>query len=1058
MAGLLKRVISRVFPKQVSETFELETVRPSALGYRLRASANLEDGLRPTTAVDEQGRFQVDGVTYKLNPASWEARQRIAGRASVRPGVGELMFAGEQDEERLLTLLAASPEIRVRTQADKLLRREELPLRVVVDFDPESGESTASLSSGGRPLSLPAEGAIGPVLEREGAWYRVTAAQRELLDRLGRLAPQADAEGRYRFGAASTPELIPHLRSRSDVDLSPSASEVHVVKQPLKPAVRLEEAIDQSLRVTPAWEGPKEGMLIDPVSLAPAGEHRYRDGSTFYCAPGETDATFDSLLQSGGGTQRVEPSDAPDFLVGSPKGPGSAVRRIWDGPAVHVDNTAPEIYLDVELDSGGLNREAVVEGPAARALYKPGGERPTGSWQRTDQTYFRVPSPEQQKDADEAHGRITGTDEIAEYLNALSSGGNERGRRPRVRPGPRARDARTDPYPATKVSSSVDIEPDEAGLRVRISYDGEAATIPHVALGRLPRNQKWFRDGDGFQKIDWRAFNQIEKAVEALGGEESDGAYKFPSYLFEEIVSRFGTLGLVEETELFGRWRQRVLDFEKIDRLELPVSLRSEWRPRIGASGEHLGIRPYQQKGYEWLCFLKKYGFGGILADEMGLGKTVQALLTVARYKEDKKRWCSLIITTKGAMSHWEKDARQFFDGLAVERWERLERSVAAAKPSRVEQKYDVLLVNYEKVLADVEYISKLRFRFIFFDEAQRMKNPSSKRRLAVCRLKAEARIAVTATPVETRLRDIWSIFDVTMKGKLGTEAEFVVKYEPQRNTKDLNDRVAPFVLRRTKSMPEIGSQLPGKSHRDRECEMEAQQRALYESIRSGGRKYVEELTKRKAAGNLHIFTLLTQLLQTCLHPSIVDRGSRDHKRSGKAIVALDLIEELLADSSNRILVFSRFVEAIKLLEEWTAPIASRVDSETRTFMGATSSVQRDLIVERFNDKTSRQRVMFISLQAGGVGLNLAAANHVIHFDRWWNPAVEWQAEDRAYRMNSERPVTVHRITTSDSIEERVAELIEQRTGLVRDIMDPQVAMEKLITRDELLRIFGIKA
>lgn len=1052
MAGLLRRLWSRVFPKRVDERFELELVRPEALAYQLRPTIAVDGRQVPSPRVSASGKLVLDGTTYRLSRESLDARERLRHRLR-RPESGvEPLFSGTEEEEQLRTLLAASPEISVPSSARALLDRPEAPFTFDLDFDSERGDMLLSVKLAGDAFSLP-DKSMGPVVSVGERWYSVTSSQREILDRVVQSNPKRSEGGQYRLSAALTPELLPELRERADVETSPAAEGVSVTNTSAVPTFELAESDDGSLLVSPKLELAPDSVLFDTADVIPVTENWQRAGSNYFRTPEVSDETFQRFSDTGYRRMAVAPGNVPDFLSGPPSGPSEVVRKRWVGPALEVDAKPAEAFVSADLDAAGaLQRSGWLADGEGKTLM-PLQELPAGShWVRSDRRFIRVPDERSLSSIRKESGALAGDDEIADFLIEREKTSE---RKRQIRLGARAKEIRIDPLPAGAITAALDFNEGDNTVRARVGYQGGALTISQSVVRSLPPGQRYVRQGDRFQRIDRPALARVERIAEQLGGVETDEGFSFPAYLFEEVISQFSGLGFLEKGELFKKWLERLADFDQIEPVPLPSALRAEWQPRM-SDGRAIGIRTYQQKGYHWLTFLKKYGFGGVLADEMGLGKTVQVLMAIARSKEQHGRWCSLVITAKSALGHWEKDARTFFDGLAVRRWADLQRSIAAARPGTVEQGYDVLIVNYERVRSDIEFLDKLRFRFVIMDEAQRTKNPESQTHRAVRRLRAETKISVTATPVETRLRDLWSLFDIMMRGKLGTEGQFVARYEPRKNLEDLSRRIRPFLLSRKKSMPEIELQLPGKSYRDRDCEMSQEQRKLYDSIRSGGRAYVLEATRSKPSGDLHIFELLLRLQQICLHPALVYGGDTSASRSGKASAVLELLGELLEEPENRILVFSRFVEAISLLQSWSQGLLERTGVSSFALIGATDSKSREEMIELFNSRTSRDRIMFVSLRAGGVGVNLQAANHVVHFDRWWNPAVEWQAEDRAYRMNSQRPVTVHRITTLDSIEERIAAVLEGRASLVRDVMDPQTAIEKLVTREELLRIFGV--
>jgi len=604
--------------------------------------------------------------------------------------------------------------------------------------------------------------------------------------------------------------------------------------------------------------------------------------------------------------------------------------------------------------------------------------------------------------------------------------------------GKRAAQASVDTVPAAS-RFTVEIDRETGRVVVRPSFTGEAATFTFEELDHVPWDRRYFRRGDRFQRIDREGVATLRKETREMGGSDDGRALLFPASLVADVTRKLTLLGEVDESALAKRLRELVLSANVIERVPVPAAL----------SASHT-LREYQRHGLDWLDFLAANGLGGVLADDMGLGKTLQTLSVVARRIEVEGRRPSLVVCPASLLSNWRKDAAKFYPSLRV----------ALVKGSRRRALYDqrlldgevdLLVASYETARADVDELRALSFRFLVFDEAQRFKSPSSKLWKAVKQLSGDCKLALSGTPVETRLRDLWAITAVALPGYLGSESQFERAYELTRDTAALAMRMKPFLLHRRKTTPEIAAELPPKIVMpSRECTMTRPQRALYdeyvEAAKPEIRKAVEAEEFKLTA---NVLATLTRLKQICGHPAVIGKESAG---SGKFDEFLSLLGELLEDGENRVLVFSQYVSVVELL---AAALAKR-DVAPLTLTGSHDAATRDDAVEAFNDPLGPSRVLLLSLRAGGVGLNLQAANHVVHYDRWWNPAVERQAEDRAHRLGQRKTVVVHRFLTTGSIEERIEEILAEREDLIGEVLDEHESVRKTITREDLIAIFGL--
>jgi SNF2 family DNA or RNA helicase len=451
-------------------------------------------------------------------------------------------------------------------------------------------------------------------------------------------------------------------------------------------------------------------------------------------------------------------------------------------------------------------------------------------------------------------------------------------------------------------------------------------------------------------------------------------------------------------------------------------------------------LRPYQQAGHDWLRFVSSLGLGACLADDMGLGKTVQILSLLLSIKEEGKLPArpSLLVLPASLLGNWKAEMERFAPTLSAcfihpSESEVGEISTIAAKPEKALASLDVVATTYGMLLRH-GWLLDMEWRLVILDEAQAIKNPSARQSRAVKKLKSEARLALTGTPVENRLSDLWSLFDFLSPGLLGSAEKF------KRFVKALDDRedqsyaplrnlVSPYILRRLKTDKSIISDLPDKTETKVFCGLAPEQAALYA-------RSVDELkhTLKTVEGIKRRGLVLSYLLrfkQICNHPSqLSGDGEFDPGKSGK-FDRLKAICDEIASRQERVLVFTQFRE---MTEPIAAFLAELFGQPGLVLHGGTAVARRKGIVDTFQQVGGPPFVV-LSLKAGGTGLNLTAASHVVHFDRWWNPAVENQATDRAYRIGQHRNVLVHKFVCRGTIEEKIDKLISEKTELSEEIL-----------------------
>ena len=470
-------------------------------------------------------------------------------------------------------------------------------------------------------------------------------------------------------------------------------------------------------------------------------------------------------------------------------------------------------------------------------------------------------------------------------------------------------------------------------------------------------------------------------------------------------------------------------------------------------------LRPYQEKGIRWLWLLSNLGLGACLADDMGLGKTLQVLSLLLSLKKaggKKRRRPSLVVVPASLLANWKAEIARFAPTLEAvylhpSEMRKDDLAAAAADPGPLLRSIDVILTTYAMGLRQA-WLLDLEWRLVVLDEAQNIKNPGARQTRMVKKLKSEARIALTGTPVENRLSDLWSLFDFLCPGLLGTSRRFktfvkALEKQPQDRFAPLRNLVRPYILRRLKTDRNVIADLPLKTEVKAFCGLGKNQAALYKKSVGELAALLEDTSGIKRRGLVLAF--LMRFKQICNHPShFLGDGEYDPGQSGKFGRLGEICEEIAA-RQEKVLVFTQFREMTEPLARHLAGIFGR---EGLILHGGTPVGKRRRLIEVFQEEQGPP-FFVLSLKAGGTGLNLTAASYVIHFDRWWNPAVENQATDRAFRIGQERNVLVHKFVCRGTVEEKIDALIEEKTGLARDVVEG--GAEKMLTEmesEELIR------
>ncbi|MEG3435747.1 DEAD/DEAH box helicase [Pannus brasiliensis CCIBt3594] len=450
-------------------------------------------------------------------------------------------------------------------------------------------------------------------------------------------------------------------------------------------------------------------------------------------------------------------------------------------------------------------------------------------------------------------------------------------------------------------------------------------------------------------------------------------------------------------------------------------------------------LRPYQKKGVSWLNFLEQWGLGACLADDMGLGKTPQLIAFLLSLQErDLLENPVLVVCPTSVVNNWEREVKKFAPKLSVLLHHGEKRSKGKTFAREVQNKA-LVITSYPLVYRDATTLGSIEWRGVVLDEAQNIKNPDAKQSKAVRELPAGFRVALTGTPVENRLSELWSILDFLNPNFLGNKSFFqrrfaipIEKYGDRQSLHSLRSLVRPFILRRLKTDKSIIQDLPEKQEMNVFCGLSKEQADMYQALASETLQKIESSEGIQRRGL--ILTLLMQLKQICNHPAQFLKENRleSGNRSGKLLRLEEMLEELV-EEGDRALIFTQFAEWGKLLQPY---LQKKLKREVLFLYGSTKQKERVEMVDRFQNDPDGPPIFILSLKAGGTGLNLTRANHVFHVDRWWNPAVENQATDRAFRIGQKRDVQVHKFICTGTLEERINDMIESKKQLAEQTVD----------------------
>lgn len=550
-------------------------------------------------------------------------------------------------------------------------------------------------------------------------------------------------------------------------------------------------------------------------------------------------------------------------------------------------------------------------------------------------------------------------------------------------------------------------------------------------LNSVALRKSFYRKPDGdFFKLDFSDFS-LPDLVNSLGFDINDiknGKKTIPEYN-ALYLSGLKNKGIIETSKEFDL----LIDSIKNTSISIP---------------EHIDkvLREYQRDGVHWLAQLSAYGFGGILADDMGLGKTLQVIAFSMSVKRSKP---VLVVTPSSLTYNWQNEIAKFAPeakSVIIEG----QKSVRSSLLKDIAE-YDFVITSYPLMRRDMELYQKKEFSYFFIDEAQYIKNPRTINAKSVKKIKADGFFAITGTPIENSLSELWSIFDFIMKGYLYSYKDFtktfqysIMKEEDKGKIEELKRKIRPFILRRMKK--DVLKELPKKIENTVYCGLEPEQKRMYKAYLKVARNEITYMTDLNRENRTRILSLLMRLRQICCHPRLFDANFKDE--SGKLLLFNELVTSA-TEAGHKILVFSQFTSMLAIIKE----NLEQLGISYFYLDGSTPSDERTVLANKFN--SGERDVFLISLKAGGTGLNLTGADMVIHYDPWWNPAVMNQASDRAHRIGQKKAVQVIKLAAKGTIEEQIIKLQDKKKELADDIIKENSTLLSGLTKEELLSVFS---
>lgn len=591
----------------------------------------------------------------------------------------------------------------------------------------------------------------------------------------------------------------------------------------------------------------------------------------------------------------------------------------------------------------------------------------------------------------------------------------------------------------------VTVSKDSRGwLDFKINYDANGYQLPSKLALQANKNGERFIQVDPLTwvKVDTSAIEKTEKKIKELEAILTENGYRLPASEFaslEEFIDAIGGLSILDAA--YKEFIDQLTGFQA----DQKFSFSDEFEKHLLLSG--ISLRPYQRAGIHWLNWLRMNQLHGVLADDMGLGKTLQSLAVLRlAYDETKSKNHSLVVAPKSVLIHWEREIQRVFAFM---------RTYVYHGPGRNRRFFNstipyIFITTYETVTRDIDFLDKIPFNYLILDEATRIKNPDARRSQAIKALNAQHRLALSGTPVENKPSELWSLFDFLMKGHLGKHGTFINVFEnsimsgDSEPAKKLGRRIKPFLLRRKKE--DVASDLPPKIITTEWVNLSEEQRNLYGAMQDQINRLRNSILQGDQVNyTANILPVLLRLKQICDHPALVTQEAEPIMgRSEKFDAIIDKVEEIV-ENGDKVIIFSHFLNMITLLENVLKKrkhLYIRIDGSTN---------QRQPLIDMFNN--GKTNIALLSLMAAGYGINLTGANHVIHADRWWNPAVEDQATDRAHRIGQTKTVFVWHFLTTGTLEEKIDQLLTNKRNIAGQIMNAASAGDHKWSKEDLLEL-----
>jgi SNF2 family DNA or RNA helicase len=718
------------------------------------------------------------------------------------------------------------------------------------------------------------------------------------------------------------------------------------------------------------------------------------------------------------------------------------VKESEDSKKLTIHETPPERRAEIHYEAGkGLVITTGYGLPGSNETIPKSALEPTpdGEYIRVGNSFFPAPEEKspQVREWIEAERIYVGTDDIPEFfkrdLVLIKSN-----------------------FKALLTEEAESLTIVEQGFQPRVTVDtGEKGWLDFVVeyqvgkyildINLLKRSQKGYVrvDNTTWVKVDTQKIDETNMNLESLGATPTEDGFRLEITKFlslEEFIAKIG--GMKEVSAEYQRFLDEITDFSYNEQFRLPDNVEAE----ILSSG--IKLRGYQRAGIHWLCWLTRHYLHGILADDMGLGKTIQMSIAMRlAYEQSGQKNHSLIIAPRSVVTHWHREIDRVFPSARIYDYHGPRRTQRAFN----RQEPHFFITTYATSVNDIDILRTVPFFFVILDEGTSIKNPETRRAKAVKQLNSGHRFVLSGTPIENRPAELWSILDFLMRGHLGTYGGFISRFEnpimkgEAASAEFLSKRIRPFILRRMKE--QVAKDLPEKINMNESCGLTEEQKSLYGQLQD---LHVTPIRRSLERGEYVSYTtsilpIITKLKQVCDHPALLT-GKKEPLlgRSEKFDFVIKKLQRIIGNEES-VVIFTHFLGTLDLFEQ-------HLQQQQLSYIRIDgSTTNRQQLIDRFNNR--EMSVALCSIMAAGHGINLIAANHVIHVDRWWNPAVEDQATDRVHRIGQVKTVYVHRIITDGTLEEKIDLLIEKKRGISDKVIGAATQGELKWTREELLEI-----